>query len=674
MICALFELGLEEKTEENYAKGIEELEKDAPVGKNYLEYIGLLDTLYELDVHKHKNNDCYYHIGFAYEIGTILNKKVSLPVANYKEIDDDVNNYVKLNVETKGCPYYIGRMVKNVKVGPSPKWIQERLIGAGMRSINNIVDISNFVMLEYGQPTHFFDYDKLGKNVLVRDALNDEKIITLDKKEIVLASNDIVITDGNKPVCIAGIKGGENVEVDENTKNIFIEAAIFDPFRIRKTSNRLNISTDASVRYGKGLSYEYTKMAIDRCLSLLEEYAGGEVLSGEVIHDEVDKSLKEVTFEVDDINRILGISIKKEDMEHELDRLGFSYQVKDNLFTVTIPNRRLDIDPNVEDIAEEIGRLYGYHNLICSLPKVPVREGKYIGDVKLRKLISKRLRTLGLNEVKTYTLVSPSMSDLFNYENKEHLKLLSPMSIDKSIIRTTLIPSLLNTYSYNKARKVEDINIYEIAKTYDNNYQEESKVAILMSGNYIKSNWNNCIIKDDFYLLKGIVENVLKYLGFKNRYDFIVDTNIKDLHPGISATITLDRKPIGIIGRVHPSLIKDDLYVCEFSLSKLYNESIKPLKYKAASKYPEIKKDVAFIVDNNITNKELMATIKHSGGRILDTIVLFDLYPMNNKKSMAYNLVFKDPNKTLTEVEVMDVFNKIINDVKNKFNCEVRDK
>ena len=279
MICALFELGLEEKTEENYNKGIEELPSDAKVGMDALEYLDVEDTLYELDVHKHRNNDCYYHIGFAHEIGTVLGKKVTYPEAKYNETKDNVNNYVELKVETERCPFYLGKMVRNVKIGESPEWIKKRIIAAGMRPINNVVDISNFVMLEYGQPTHFFDADKLGKKVVVRDAKEDEKIITLDEQERVLSSKDIVITDGNIPTCIAGVMGGMNTEVDENTKNIFIEAAIFDAFSITKTSNRLNLKSEASKRYGKGLNYEYTIAAMDRCCSLLEEYANGEVLS-----------------------------------------------------------------------------------------------------------------------------------------------------------------------------------------------------------------------------------------------------------------------------------------------------------------------------------------------------------------------------------------------------------
>jgi phenylalanyl-tRNA synthetase beta chain len=674
MICALFELGLEEKTEETYNKGIEELPADAPVGMDAMEYLGCDDTLYELDVHKHRNNDCYYHIGFAYEVGTIINKPVKLPEAKY-DVDnsDNVNNHVTLKVETNECPLYVGKMVKDVKIGESPEWIKKRITAAGMRPINNVVDISNFVMLEYGQPTHFFDADKLGNEVLVRNANDDEKIVTLDGNERVLTSKDIVITDGKVPTCIAGVMGGENTEVDENTKNIFIEAAIFDAVAIRNTAARLNLKSEASTRYGKGLNYEYTYAAMDRCLSLLQEYAGGTVIDGEVVHDTVDKKEKVVEFTTEEINRLLGIEISTDDMKVELGRLQFDYKLDGDKFTVTIPNRRLDIDPNVADMAEEIGRLYGYHNLVSTLPRIPTRRGMYQGDVGIRKTISRRLRSLGLNESKNYTLVSPNMASMFKYEDKENIVLPNPMSTDKSVVRLSLIPSLLNVYEYNKARKVSDVNIYEIAKTYDKDYNEDTKVAILMKGNYMTNAVNQVNVKADFYLLKGIIENLFKYLGLKNRYDF-QKVEVKELHPGVSASILVDRKPVGIIGRVHPSIMKDDVFVAEFSMTALYNLKIKPLKFKEASKYPEIKKDVAFVVPNELTNAEIEAVIKHAGGRLLDNIDIFDIYREvePGKKSMAYNLTFKDDTRTLSDEEVMQVFNNVIKEVESKLDAKLR--
>ena len=676
MICALFELGLEEKTEETYNKGIEILENDAIVGKDPIEYLGLDDTLYELDIHKIRNNDCYYHIGFAYIIAAILNKKVKLPNLNYTEIEDDINNHFKLNVDTNKCPYYLGKMVTNIEIKESPEFIKKALKSAGMRPINNVVDISNYVMLEYGQPMHFFDKEKLGNEILVRDAKDNEKIITLDNKERILNSNDIVITDTIKPVCLAGVMGGLNTEVDENTKTIFIESAIFNGPSIRTTANRLNLKSEASIRYGKGLNYEYTEDALNRACHLLEKYANAKILKGIVKHDKLNKEPKIITFNAEEINNMLGITVSSDDMAHELDRLDFKYERLDSKFVVTIPNRRIDVDPNINDIAEEIGKLYGYHNLKSTLPVIEEKKGEYIGDVKYRKQISKRLRTLGLNECKTYTLTSPDMAKLFKYENKEQVVLPNPMSIDKSVVRTSIIPSLLNTYEYNKARKVQDILLYEISKTYDKNYIEDVKISILMKGNYITNSWIKKQ-KIDFYLVKGILENLLDYLGFKNRYSYETDI-LPEMHPGISASILLDREKIGIIGRIHPNIEKDEVYVIELSMTKLFEKNIKPIKYKEANKYPEISKDLAFIVDKNITSNEIMSQIKKSGGRLLQNIEVFDVYVgenvLENEKSIAFNLKFSDSTRTLTDNEVMEVFNKIINDVENKLNAKLRDK
>ena len=675
MLCALFELGLEEKTEENYNKGICELPSEAKVGMDPLKHLGLEDTLYELDIHKHRNNDCYYHIGFAYEIGAILNRPVTLPNHDFTEISDNINEHFSLKVETSKCPYYLAKMVTGVEIKESPDFIKKRLTSAGMRPINNVVDISNYVMLEYGQPMHFFDYDKLGNKIVVRDAYSNEEITTLDNKERVLKESDIVITDGTKPVCIAGIMGGLNTEVDQTTKTILIESAIFDATSIRYTANNLNLKSEASIRYGKGLNYEYTLEALLRACSLLQKYANAKILTGIVKHDQINKEPKIVKFKTEAVNKMLGITIDTKDMEVELNRLGFPYVLNANEFTVTIPARRLDIDPNVNDIAEEIGRLYGYHNLVSTLPKVEIKKGEYVGDVRLRKTISKRLRALGLNECKTYTLVSKEMAEHFKYENKECIYLPNPLSADKAVIRTTLIPSLMNVYEYNKARKVEDIFLYEIAKTYDVKYNEDTKIAGLVYGNAINNSWQGNY-KADFYYLKGIVCNLLEYLGFKNRFTF-VPAIIPDLHPGISAHILLDNEEIGIIGRINPNLVKEEVYVFELSMNKLL-KPVKPIKYKPSSKYPSITKDMAFILDKNILNQDVINTIRTNGGRYLTDIKVFDLYQGDkislDKKSIAYSLTFNSNESTLSDEEVTTIFNKIIAAVTDKFNAILRDK
>lgn len=674
MLCALYELGLEEKNYETYSKGIYEGASNLKVGEDALKALDLESTVLELDIHKHRNNDCYYHIGFAYIVSAILNRKVTLPDISFKEITDSVDKHFSLEVATNKCSYYLAKMVKNVTIKESPSFIKKRLIAAGMRPINNVVDISNYVMLEFGQPLHFFDYDKLGTKVLVRDAKDLEEITTLDNKMRNLTNNDIVITDTINPVCIAGVMGGIDTEVTDNTKTILIESAIFDPVSIRNTAARLNLRSEASIRYGKGLNYEYTEMAIKRACHLLEKYADAQILSGIVKYDNIDKESKVVTFKASEVNNLLGIEISEADMEKEMDRLGFAYTLKNQMFTVTIPNRRLDIEPNVNDIAEEIVRLYGYHNLTATLPVVSIKKGEYKGDIKYRKFISKRLRMLGLTETKTYTLVSPSMAELFDYEQQEKVVLPNPMSVDKSVVRTTIIPSLINVYNYNKARKVEDIFLYEISKTYDKNYQEESKIAGLLKGNIVKSSWNGNI-KCDFYVVKGIVEDILNSLGFTNRYTFI-PAKLPNLHPGVSASILLDGEMLGIIGRVHPNTLKDEVYIFELSLNKLMRK-VKPIKFKEPAKYPSIQKDVAFLIDRSINASEIEKMIKKSSSRLLKDISVFDVYLGDNiasdKKSIAFKLTYLDDAKTLTDEEVMNDFHQMIEKVTKEFNCEIRD-
>ena len=673
MICALCELGLEEETPENYNKGIYELPNDAPVGKDAFEYLGLSDILYDLDVHKHKNNDARYHIGFAYEIGTILGKKVKLPEANYTEIKDNIKDHFSLKVDTENCTYYKAKMVTDLVIGESPDFIKNRLISAGMRPINNIVDISNYVMLEYGQPLHFFDKDKLGDKIVVRQAKDNEEVTTLDEQDRKLTKEDIVITDGSKVVAIGGVMGALNTDVDDNTKTVLIESAIFNATNIRKTARRLNLRSEASLRYEKGLNFEYTDAALDRACFLLQKYASGKVLSGKVEYDNEDKKVKKVEFTTDRINSLLGIELTDKDIETELNKLDFEYEIKDNKFIATIPRRRLDIEDNVNDIAEEIGRLYGYHNLKNTMPVLPTKEGKLEHSFGFKKNVSKRMRSLGLNETRTYSLVDKKTSDMF-YKDRNLVIIPNPMSTDRSALRKTMIPSMLDVIKYNKSRGLKDINIYETSKVFYGDFKEENHLAVALYGNYISNLWQGKIVKNDFYVLKGIIINLLNYLGLKNRYSFVESTEV-NLHPGVSADIYLDRKKVGFFGRIHPKVNKDEIYVLEVCIDDL-DINTKPLKFKAASKLPNIKKDIAFVMPISMKNEDVIKVIKHSGGRLLTDIQVFDLYVGENigleNKSIAYTLTFEDNNRTLTDEEVMTIFNNIIKEVETKLNIKLR--
>lgn len=676
MICALFELGFEEKTEESYARGIEELDENVPVGVDACEYFGWNDTCYTLDLNPNRS-DCNNHIPFSYEVAAVLGKEVKLPDTTTSPIDTSIEGKINLKIETENCMMYHAKMVTDVKIGPSPDFIKQRLEIAGMRSINNVVDISNYVMLEYGQPLHFFDHDKLGDTILVRMASDGEKMVTLDGKERDLSCEDIMITDGEKPVCIAGVMGGLNSGIDENTKTIVIESAIFDPYHVRYTSIRHELRSEASLRYEKGLNYEYCQLAIERACHLLEKYADAKVYTGTVVYDKMDKTPKEVTFTLDQVNQLLGMTLTNEDAKTSLNGLGFQYEVNGNEYHVTIPNRRLDVEPHVADLAEEIGRLYGYDHIESKLPTVVSKPGRYIGAVKERKEVSKRLRSLGLNEARTYTLISKEDDRLFRHHYQTPIELLRPMSSDKSIIRQSILPSLLRTVEYNRARGIDNIALYEIANTYFNETEEDTMVAIAMSGWYITPTWAGPTsgMAANFYLVKGIIENLFDYMGLKNRYTF-EKAEVADFHPGISAKILLDREEIGVIGRVHPNVMKADLFVAEFSLKKLIEKKIKPIKMKEIPKYPSMEKDLTFVAPKEMEAGLIAAQIKKSGGKLLVDVHPSSIYTGKgideNEKSVSFSLKFQDPTRTLQDEEVMKVFNKVIDEVEHKLNIKLR--
>ena len=674
MICALFELGLEEKTEENYDKGIHELPSDAPVGEDPIKYLGLDDTIYELDLNPNRS-DCTNHLGFAYEVGAVLGKEVKLPETGFSEVGESIENKIYLDIKTPNCMMYQTRIVKDVVIKESPRFIKNRLEAAGMRSINNVVDISNYVMLEYGQPLHFFDKEKLGDKITVRMAKDNEKIVTIDNEERTLNDTDIVIANDNEVVAVAGVMGGLSTEVTDDTRTILVESALFNPYNVRYTSLKLGLRSEASLRFEKPLNYEYTKEALDRACYLLEKYADGKVLTGSVVYDNVSKKPKIASVSVDKINKVLGIEVPKSDIENSFNRLGFPYTLDNDTYNVVIPNRRIDVRIR-EDLIEEVGRLYGFDKIANKTPVLPIKRGSYSPFVKFRKDISKRLRTLGLNEVKTYTLISEVENNLFN--NEEGLKLLLPMSNDRSVTRTSLLSSLYKVYKYNSARNVDNINIYEVSNVYHNNYTEELKLAILMSGDYVNSTWQDNTIPVNFFVLKGIVTNLLDYLGYQNRYTFKESCPNKEMHPGVCASIYVDNEEVGYFGKVSPVFEKEDIFVLEISLTKLYTKKVSKITYPKISKYPEIKKDVAFIVNDDVTSSDIIKVIKKAGTSILKDVYVFDLYKGSNieenKKSLAFNLTFSNVEKTLTEEEVEVLFKNIIEKVCTLLNAEVRDK
>jgi phenylalanyl-tRNA synthetase beta chain len=673
MLCALNELGIEKKyLKQSDIDGICELPLDAPLGEDPIKYLGLDDEVIDFDFTTNRA-DMLSMLGIAYEVAAAYNLDVKYPLNEVSEKGDDIKDY-KIDVQTDKCSIYLGKVVKNVSIKESPLFIKNRLMASGIRPINNVVDISNYVMLEYGTPLHFFDADKLGEHVIVRNAFDGEKLTTLDGQERVLEKTDLVIAKDDEAVCLAGVMGGLSTEVTDDTKNIFIECAIFNPTSIRITSKKI-VRSEASNRYEKGVDPSRILPAIKRASYLLNKYASGEVTKGEAVYDTTSKEDKVIDITLEKINNVLGMNLKVKDVINSLERLNFKVKNKGENFTVYVPTRRLDVNIK-EDIIEEVGRIYGYDKIKGILPTLKTRIGKRSKKKTMDRILRERLEALGLNQVITYSLLSDSQSHLFEDE-KEKIVLLNPMSEDRKVLRTTLITSLLEVYQYNIDHNVKDINIFETGEVYfkEKDYKEELRVSGLMSGEYLVNSWQNIKIVVDFYTVKGVVENLLKYLGFKNRYSFR-QAKLKDMHPGRTAEILLDRKPLGIIGEVSPNLSKKPVYVFEINVSTLLDQTVKDAKYKEISKYPSVSKDAAFIVSNNVNSLEVEEVIRKAGGHLLTDIKLFDVYEginvLENEKSLAYSLTFSSPVKTLSEDEVMEVFNNIIKNCEDKLGAKLR--
>ena len=677
MICSLEELGLESKflTEEDKT-GISILGDDAIVGEDPIKYLELDDETIDFELTADRA-DLLSVIGFAYETGAIYNRQIKLPEFELNENSEDVNDEMSLNVLTDKCSIYLGKLVKNVTIKESPKFIQTRLMSSGIRPINNVVDISNYVMLEYGQPLHFFDADKLGKKVIVRMAEENESMTTLDGNERDLSKDDIVIANENEVACLAGVMGGLSTEVTDNTKNIFVESAIFNSANIRLTSNKI-LRSEASNRYEKGIDPNRTEKAIRRACYLLNKYASGEVVGGMLEYDTTSKESKKIEISLDKINAVLGSDLTLDEVTNALSRLEFTYKTDGNDLTVLVPTRRLDVNIK-EDLIEEVGRIVGYDRINGSLPILSTKLGKRSPKATLIRNVRNRLASLGLNQVITYSLTSEDANKTFDDRNLNEVAVAIPLSEDKKVLRKSLIPSLINVYEYNKARNIKNINIFETASIYyeDNGYHEDATISGLMYGTLDENIWKNNSIKVDFYTLKGVIENLLEYLGFNNRYSFSEDT-LSYLHPGISCSIKIDNDVIGYMGKIHPSVNKGDIYVFEISLEKILDKKVREIKYKEISKYPSVNKDVAFIVDDSVKSEEIVSIIKKIGGRLLESIDVFDVYRGENvsdgKKSLAYSLVFKNSDRTLTDEEVTNLFEKMILEVENKLGAELRNK
>lgn len=674
MLCSISELGLDKKfLSEKDIEGIHELDENAPLGEDPIKYLELDDEVIDFELTSNRGDELSM-LGLAYELGAIYNKKVKDIDLSYNTIEKSVKDEFNIDIQTDNCSIFLAAKVKNLEIKESPLFIKNRLIACGIRPINNVVDISNYVMLETGQPLHFYDASSLGNKLIVRMAKDNEKVTTLDDVERQLDSNDIVIANDKEPVGLAGVMGGLNTEVEASTKDIIIESAIFNASFIRKTSKKV-LRSEASNRFEKGLDPNRTYMAIYRCLNLLEKYASGKVLKDLVIYDKANKDNKVISITTKNINDVLGTNIDISTIISVFNRLGFTVENNNDTLTVTVPSRRIDISIK-EDLIEEVGRIYGINNIEGKLPNLGIKKGSYD---KTTRQIRNKLVDLGLNEVLTQIFISEELGHLYTNDTYETVKLLDPLSSEKAYIRYSLIPSLMKVYDYNKRINNNDISIFEMGKGFakiDNEYKEDYKLAILMTGEYFNEIGNNR--KCDFYVLKGIVEQLLDFLGFNSRYNFNIDNNIpKELHPYQSASININGTHIGIMGKIHPNVTKDNVYVLEINLDKLLSIRTSSIKYKEIPKYLPMLKDVNFVIDRSISNEEVMKVIKKAGGKLLTNIKLFDIYTgekiKDNEISLAYSLKFEDNTKTLTEEEVMNVFNKIIKEVTIKLNAKLRE-
>lgn len=672
MICALYEIGIDKKfLSEEDKNGIHILPEDAPIGKDPIEYMKLDDSVIDFDLTANRG-DLLSILGMAYEVGAIYNKKVKEIDLTHNEEGEDLNKSFEVRVNTDNCKLFLARKALNVEIKESPDFIKHRLIASGIRPINNVVDISNYVMLECGQPLHFYDADRLGNCIEARMADKDEKLTTLDGVERTLEETDIVISDGKRAIGLAGVMGGLDTEIEDETKNVLIEAAIFDSVRVRKTSKKI-VRSEASNRFEKGISPDRTYMAIERAVKLLEEYAGAKIQTGTVVYDKTDKTEKEIDITAKDINMLLGTNIKLEDILNVFSRLGFRYSLNDEVIKVNVPIRRLDISIK-EDLIEEVGRIYGVDNIVGKLPVVPMK----IGSVdKTEREIRNKMISLGLNETLSYILINDKEVHKYVSDKFEELRLLDPMTEDRNTLRYSLIPSLYKIYEYNKAHYIKDVSIFEIGKGFwkkGEEYGEDSKLCALMTGEYCLGINNK---KDvDFFIIKGVVEEILDYLGYANRYSFVLPKKgIKEFHPGQVAEINVNGEILGIIGRIHPEISREPVYVFEINLDKLLAKKVSKMKFKEISIYPNIKKDIAIMIDKNITADEISKVIKKAGGNLLVKYEMFDVYTnatLGNKKSVAYSLTFGSNTKTLTDDEVNPILEKIIENLEKTLKAELR--
>jgi len=675
MVCSLQELGIEKKfIDEKYQNGIYYFEDKVNIGDDAASALHLDDYVLDLAITPNRG-DLLSMIGVSYEISAVFKRELKpLVYQLQRNVEkEDVN----ITLATEKCYTYYAQVIKDVKIRKSPLWLRSRLMAFGVRPINNVVDITNYILALYGQPLHSFDFDKLGKKIVVREAYENEEITTLDGIKRSLEVTDVVITDGKKPVAIAGVMGGIDTEIDEHSQNILLEAAVFSPLSVRKTSSRLGLRSESSIRFERGVDLNRTKEALDFASYLYTSLASGKVMSNYAFAGVKSLEPKLLQVTEGDFSKLLGIKIPQEEIISLLRSLHFN--VTENL-EVTIPTRRFDIAIK-EDLVEEVIRLYGYDRLKTTYPIDNLVGGLSWKQKALRKL-KDIFSTIGLNEIVTYSLVNKEKNNLFMYNKKDDISpvcLLMPLSSDHEFLRFGLISSILEVMKYNFSRKISDLALFEIGKVYYT--QGENKEDLYLGGamaNVFSSTlWEGKEEKVDFYLVKGVIDYAFAKLGYTFKYLPMEPNN--DLHPHRSANIYFGEEKVGFLGQVHPKYaLENDLketYVFEINLDLVLVQEPRAINYQDFSKLPSIQRDLAFVVKKDVLASDMVEAIYKTDRKLITEVSVFDVYEGenvgNDEKSIAFKLVFTS-HDVLTEEVINNKITKVIKDLKYRFNATLR--
>lgn len=666
MLCSGGELGLTEADYEGAeVNGILILKGEPKPGTDIREVLGLDDTVIDFSITSNRP-DAGSFLGIAKEISVVLGTDFKAPETEYKTVGGNIKDYISVSVENADlCPRYMGRMVKNLRIAPSPDWMQKAIVAAGMRPINNIVDITNFVMLETGQPMHAFNYNEIaGKKIIVRNARAGEKIVTIDGSEFVLNPEMLVIADGERPSCLAGIMGGKESEIEADTTDLFLECAKFRRDNVRHTSHTLGIRTESSARFEKGVDIKNIEYAMNRALSLIYELDAGDIIDGaQDVYDSLPED-RIINTTTDKILDLVGVDVPKETMLSILNRLGLAAESSGNNLTVRVPSIRDDVEGRA-DLAEEIMRIYGYSHIKGRSMRGEVIRGKKLPEREKADRIKALLCAAGVREIATYSFINPAAADWLNLPaddpRRNMIRIINPLGDEYSAMRTQLVSSILSVIATNLSRKNESARFFEISKRFYGELpitKQPDEIPTMSIGIYGPD--------EDFFALKGIVEAVMKLCGAHTRYE---RSHEPFLHPGRQAAVYANNTPAAVFGEVHPAVcenfgIDTRVYVAEIKLDVLYGINRRRTVYKPLPKFPAVERDFALLTDKDTPVGELEAAISSGAGRMLEKIKLFDVYTGSQipegKKSVAFSVWLRSPDSTLSEEQTEEICRKII--------------